>query len=156
MRTDPISYEYADGVLNNHKIMVTGASDGIGRALAVHIAGLGAQVVLHGRNTKKLEAVYDQITNLGGAPRPSIAVLDLATADSLSKPWKTWASNGASRSRSATPATAGRCCPTICPNRWKSTAICCDGPCCPATNSTRAGRWRCKNCGLSKTTRVIR
>ncbi len=62
--------------------MVTGASDGIGKALAVHIAGLGAQVVLHGRNTKKLEAVYDQITNLNDAPRPSIAVLDLATADS--------------------------------------------------------------------------
>lgn len=82
MITDPIAYEYADGVLNNRKVMVTGASDGIGRALAVHIAGLGAQVVLHGRNTRKLEAVYDEITNLGDAPRPSIAVLDLATADS--------------------------------------------------------------------------
>ena len=62
--------------------MVTGASDGIGKALAVHIAGLGAQVVLHGRNKKKLEGVYDQITNLPDTPRPSIAVLDLATADS--------------------------------------------------------------------------
>jgi NAD(P)-dependent dehydrogenase (short-subunit alcohol dehydrogenase family) len=82
LSTDPISYEYADGILKNRKIMVTGASDGIGRALAVHIAGLGAQVVLHGRNTSKLEAVYDEITKLGGAPRPSIAVLDLATADS--------------------------------------------------------------------------
>ncbi|VUX56206.1 putative oxoacyl-(acyl carrier protein) reductase [uncultured Woeseiaceae bacterium] len=61
--------------------MVTGASDGIGKALAVHIAGLGAQVVLHGRNTKKLEGVYDQITKLQDSPRPSIAVLDLATAD---------------------------------------------------------------------------
>ena len=78
----PISYEYADGILKNRKVMVTGASDGIGKALAVHIAGLGAQVVLHGRNTKKLEAVYDQIINLNYAPRPSIAVLDLATADS--------------------------------------------------------------------------
>ncbi len=62
--------------------MVTGASDGIGKALAMHIAGLGAQVVLHGRNTKKLESVYDQITDLKDAPRPSIAVLDLASADS--------------------------------------------------------------------------
>ncbi len=62
--------------------MVTGASDGIGKALAVHIAGLGAQVVVHGRNKKKLESVYDQITNLPDTPRPSIAVLDLATADS--------------------------------------------------------------------------
>ncbi len=61
--------------------MVTGASDGIGKALEVQIAGLGAQVVLHGRNTKKLESVYDQIANLQDAPRPSIAVLDLATAD---------------------------------------------------------------------------
>jgi NAD(P)-dependent dehydrogenase (short-subunit alcohol dehydrogenase family) len=38
--------------------------------------------VLHGRNTKKLESVYDQITKLQDSPRPSIAVLDLATADS--------------------------------------------------------------------------
>jgi NAD(P)-dependent dehydrogenase (short-subunit alcohol dehydrogenase family) len=82
LSTDPISYEYADDILKNRIVMVTGASDGIGKALAVHIAGLGAQVVLHGRNTKKLESVYDQITNLKDAPRPSIAVLDLATADS--------------------------------------------------------------------------
>ncbi|MCH8071546.1 MAG: YciK family oxidoreductase [Proteobacteria bacterium] len=82
LSTDPISYEYADGVLNDRIILVTGASDGIGKALAVHIAGLGAQVVLHGRNTKKLESVYDKITNLKDKPRPSIAVLDLATADS--------------------------------------------------------------------------
>jgi NAD(P)-dependent dehydrogenase (short-subunit alcohol dehydrogenase family) len=82
LSTGPISYEYADDILKNRIVMVTGASDGIGKALAVHIAGLGAQVVLHGRNTKKLESVYDQITNLKSAPRPSIAVLDLATADS--------------------------------------------------------------------------
>ena len=81
MNIDPISYEYADDILKDRIVMVTGASDGIGKALAVHIAGLGAQVVLHGRNTKKLESVYDQITNLQDSPRPSIAVLDLATAD---------------------------------------------------------------------------
>jgi len=81
LNIDPISYEYADDILKDRIVMVTGASDGIGKALAVHIAGLGAQVVLHGRNTKKLESVYDQITNLQDSPRPSIAVLDLATAD---------------------------------------------------------------------------
>ncbi len=53
MNTDPISYEYADDILKDRIVMVTGASDGIGKVLAVHIAGLGAQVVLHGRNTKK-------------------------------------------------------------------------------------------------------
>ena len=61
--------------------MITGASDGIGKSLAIRAAELGAQVILHGRNTKKLESVYDQIAAIDGAPRPSIAVLDLATAD---------------------------------------------------------------------------
>jgi NAD(P)-dependent dehydrogenase (short-subunit alcohol dehydrogenase family) len=81
LNTDPISYKYSEDILKDRIVMVTGASDGIGKALAVHIAGLGAQVVLHGRNTKKLESVYDQITKLQDSPRPSIAVLDLATAD---------------------------------------------------------------------------
>ncbi len=82
MNFDPLAYAYADGILKDRIVLVTGASDGIGKALAVHIGGLGAQVLLHGRDTKKLEKVYDQITNLKDAPRPSIAVLDLATADS--------------------------------------------------------------------------
>jgi NAD(P)-dependent dehydrogenase (short-subunit alcohol dehydrogenase family) len=79
---NPQDYEYAEGILKDRIVLVTGASDGIGKALALHIAGLGAQVLLHGRNTKKLEEVYDQITDLQDAPRPSIAVLDLETADS--------------------------------------------------------------------------
>jgi len=47
----------------------------------LHIAGLGAQVILHGRNTAKLEKVYDEIEGIDAAPRPSMAVLDLASAD---------------------------------------------------------------------------
>ena len=81
MSTDPKTYEYADDVLKGRIILITGASDGIGRALAIHVATLGAQVILHGRNTKKLEAVYDDIEAIKGAACPSIAVLDLASAD---------------------------------------------------------------------------
>lgn len=81
MSIDPKSYEYADDILNGRIIMITGATDGIGRALATHAAGLGAQVVLHGRSTKKLEEIYDEIESIEVAPRPSIAVLDLSIAD---------------------------------------------------------------------------
>jgi NAD(P)-dependent dehydrogenase (short-subunit alcohol dehydrogenase family) len=49
--------------------------------LALESARLGAQVILHGRNTAKLEKVYDAIIAIEGAPRPSIAVLDLASAN---------------------------------------------------------------------------
>lgn len=82
MSTDPNSYTYSQDILRDRIVLITGASDGIGEVLAFHAAEHGAQVILHGRNTKKLEAVYDRIVELENAPRPSIAVLDLATADS--------------------------------------------------------------------------
>lgn len=82
MKTDHQSYTYPPDVLRDRIILITGASDGIGRALAIHAAGLGAQIILHGRNVAKLEKVYDEIEAMDGAPRPSIAVLDLATAGS--------------------------------------------------------------------------
>ncbi len=78
---NPESYQYADDLLDQQVILVTGASDGIGRALAIHAAELGAQVILHGRSKKKLEAVYDEIDAIDGAARPSIVVMDLLSAD---------------------------------------------------------------------------
>jgi len=81
---DPKRYEYADNLLRERIILITGASDGIGRALALETARVGARVILHGRNTKKLEAVHDEIAALEGALRPSIAVMDLASADGAS------------------------------------------------------------------------
>ena len=79
---DHRNYAYPDNLLEDRIILITGASDGIGRSLAVHAAGHGARVILHGRNVSKLEQVYDEIEALEAAPRPSIAVMDLAVADS--------------------------------------------------------------------------
>lgn len=81
MNTDPKSYVCPAGGLRGRIILVTGASDGIGKALALRTARHGAQVILHGRNAAKLEVVYDEIVHSAGS-RPSIAVMDLATADS--------------------------------------------------------------------------
>ena len=61
MSTDPRAYTYADDILKDRIILITGASDGIGKALALHAATLGARVILHGRSVPKLEKVYDAI-----------------------------------------------------------------------------------------------
>ena len=69
MSIDPRTYTYADNILKDRIVLITGASDGIGKALALHIAGLGAQVILHGRDVKKLEKIYDEVEAIDGAAR---------------------------------------------------------------------------------------
>lgn len=57
-------------------ILVTGAGDGIGRQAALSYAAAGATVILLGKTTKKLEAVYDEIV-ASGAAEPAIVPLDI-------------------------------------------------------------------------------
>jgi NAD(P)-dependent dehydrogenase (short-subunit alcohol dehydrogenase family) len=65
--------------LSGRTILITGASGGFGRALAIECARAGAGVVLAGRNGGKLDRLYDEIVALG-APQPAIVQLDLASA----------------------------------------------------------------------------
>lgn len=74
-----INYIPAPDVLNHRTILVTGASQGLGRAAAIHYAKHGATVILLGRSIKQLEQVYDQILAVGG-PQPAIFPMDLAAA----------------------------------------------------------------------------
>jgi NAD(P)-dependent dehydrogenase (short-subunit alcohol dehydrogenase family) len=69
-------------LLAGRVILLTGASSGLGRALAVECARAGATVILSGRNGAKLERVYDEIETMG-APQPAIAMLDLAAATAV-------------------------------------------------------------------------
>jgi NAD(P)-dependent dehydrogenase (short-subunit alcohol dehydrogenase family) len=78
---DPKDYRHPVDLLRDRTILITGASDGIGRALALEAARCGARVILHGRNVRKLEAVYDAIEAQSGNVRPSIAVMDFASAN---------------------------------------------------------------------------
>lgn len=75
----PKDYQAPPELLRDRVILITGASDGIGRALAIAAAGRGARVILHGRNVKRLESIYDIIVN-AGSPRPSILPLDFEKA----------------------------------------------------------------------------
>jgi NAD(P)-dependent dehydrogenase (short-subunit alcohol dehydrogenase family) len=76
---DPRTYGAPPDLLRDRVILVTGASDGIGRAVARAAAAHGARVILHGRNVRKLEAVYDSIIE-AQCPRPSILPLDFEKA----------------------------------------------------------------------------
>lgn len=74
-----LQYQAPAELLKDKVILVTGASDGIGKTIAKSYAEHGATVILHGRNVDKLEQVYDDIINKGGA-QPAILPLDLQNA----------------------------------------------------------------------------
>src|ERR1700744_3352108 len=82
--TQLIPNEFLPGetLLRERTILITGAGSGFGRALAIECARAGATVILSGRNSAKLDRVYDEIEALG-APQPAIAVLDLALATAV-------------------------------------------------------------------------
>jgi NAD(P)-dependent dehydrogenase (short-subunit alcohol dehydrogenase family) len=77
----PQRYEPPAGLLAGRAVLVTGAGQGLGRAVALACARHGATVALLGRRQEKLEAVYDEITAAGG-PEPAMVPLDLAAAGS--------------------------------------------------------------------------
>ena len=76
---DPRTHVARPDELAGRVIAITGASSGIGRAVALACAKFGATVILIGRNARKLEAVHGEIEAAGG-PEPTIAVLDLEKA----------------------------------------------------------------------------
>ena len=67
--------------LDGRVAMVTGASQGIGRACAVSLAKAGAQVALAARNGAKLADVAAEIEAAGGNAMPF--EMDLASEDSI-------------------------------------------------------------------------
>lgn len=72
-------YQAPQDLLHGRVILVTGAGQGIGRTAALTFAAHGATVILHGRDVKKLEAVYDEI-EAAGHPQPAIFPLDFIKA----------------------------------------------------------------------------
>jgi NAD(P)-dependent dehydrogenase (short-subunit alcohol dehydrogenase family) len=73
------NYQIKTNDLADKIILVTGAGDGIGRQAALTYAELGATVILLGKTTSKLEAVYDEIIAQGFA-EPAIVPLNLKGA----------------------------------------------------------------------------
>ena len=59
-------------------ILITGATDGLGRALAGRLAADGAALILHGRDRRKLDRTADEIGGAAGTDRPRTVLADLA------------------------------------------------------------------------------
>lgn len=77
---DPtVHYQPKSDLLNHRIILVTGASEGIGREAALTYARYGAEVILLGRNADKLQQVGQTINQLNKRPAHPL-VFDLAEA----------------------------------------------------------------------------
>lgn len=72
-------YDAAPDLLKGRVILVTGAADGIGRAVVRGYAKHAATVIMLDRQRRKLETLYDDICGQGW-PEPVIVIQDLAQA----------------------------------------------------------------------------
>jgi NAD(P)-dependent dehydrogenase (short-subunit alcohol dehydrogenase family) len=79
--TENIAADWSPGPdhLAARVVLITGAADGIGRALARSCAAHGATVVLLDRNVRGLESLYDEIV-ADNSPEPAIYPMDLKGA----------------------------------------------------------------------------
>jgi NAD(P)-dependent dehydrogenase (short-subunit alcohol dehydrogenase family) len=69
--------------VDEQTILVTGATDGLGRALARELAARGALVLLHGRSTQRLEATRREIAEATGGDRLRTYQADLASLEQV-------------------------------------------------------------------------
>ncbi|HXZ80366.1 MAG TPA: 3-oxoacyl-[acyl-carrier-protein] reductase [Terriglobales bacterium] len=69
------------GDLKGHVALVTGASQGIGRACALRLAKAGATLALAARNQQKLAEVCGEITSAGG--QAAVFKMDVANEDEI-------------------------------------------------------------------------
>lgn len=63
--------------------LVTGATDGLGRSVAIALAGRGATVLVHGRDADRGEAVVAEIRERTGSDRVELHLADFASLDEV-------------------------------------------------------------------------
>ena len=71
--------------LEDRTALITGASKGIGRAIALAFSKEGANVVITGRNAEELESLKEEINPMG--VRATLVVADLFRRENVDKVW---------------------------------------------------------------------
>ena len=74
---------YNPFTLENKTILVTGSSSGIGKAIAIECAKLGANLVVNGRNEERLKATFMELDTSFGQTHQMI-LADLTTEEGIS------------------------------------------------------------------------
>jgi NAD(P)-dependent dehydrogenase (short-subunit alcohol dehydrogenase family) len=69
--------------MNGKRVLVTGATAGIGEQTALELAKLGAEVVIVGRNAEKTAAVVESLRKESGAPAIDSFLADLSSMASI-------------------------------------------------------------------------
>src|SRR5919199_249965 len=75
--------ENTNGSMNGKVVLITGGTSGIGKAAATALAGMGATVVVTGRDRERGEAAADEIRRESGNDGVSLLLADLAVQEQV-------------------------------------------------------------------------
>jgi NAD(P)-dependent dehydrogenase (short-subunit alcohol dehydrogenase family) len=70
--------ENASGGMDGKVVLITGGTSGIGKAAATTLAGMGAEVVVTGRNRERGEEAVEEVRHESGNQKVSLLLADLA------------------------------------------------------------------------------
>ncbi|MBS9338164.1 SDR family NAD(P)-dependent oxidoreductase [Fructobacillus sp. M2-14] len=65
------------------RVLITGATDGIGKITAQNLAKMGQEVIVHGRNAEKAKAVVSEIKEATGNQNVDYLIADLMDLSAL-------------------------------------------------------------------------
>lgn len=69
--------------MKSRTILITGATDGIGKTTAINLAQMGHSIIVHGRNKNRCEEVINEISGRTNNNNCSFVVGDLASFDEI-------------------------------------------------------------------------